>query len=164
VLIRDIAPADHQACIAINNATVPAMNSQDSASFAELVRASAYARVAVDADGVTGFLLALGPGAQYGSPNYRWFSERYEAFLYVDRIAIHERARRRRIGSALYDDLAIFARGRAPCILAEINREPPNPESAVFHERHGFQQVGELRHTYAGAHAEMVVMLRRPVP
>jgi predicted GNAT superfamily acetyltransferase len=164
VRIRDITPDDYPAIVALNNATVPAMNEQSVDSLRWLVEHATYARVVEDADGVAAFLLGLERGTGYSSPNYRWFSERFDNFLYVDRIAVAGRARRKRLGSALYDDIAAFARGRWPCILAEINVEPPNPETVAFHERHGFERVGELRHTYDGAHAQLVAMLRRPVP
>ena len=162
-LIRDITPADYAAIVAINNATVPAMNEQDIESLRWLVEHATYARVALDERGIAAFLLGLERGTGYNSPNYRWFSERFDSFLYVDRIAVAERARRRGLGSALYADMATFALGRWPCILAEINLQPPNPETVAFHQRHGFEHVGELRHTYAGAHAEMVEMLRKPL-
>jgi predicted GNAT superfamily acetyltransferase len=161
--IRDIVPADYDAIVAINNATVPAMNEQNVDSLRWLVEHATYARVVTDREGVAAFLLGLERGTGYRSPNYRWFSERFESFLYVDRIAVASRARRLGLGSALYDDMATFARGRWPCILAEINLEPPNPETVAFHERHGFVRVGELRHAYEGAHAQAVAMLRRPL-
>jgi predicted GNAT superfamily acetyltransferase len=162
--IRDIDPTDYPGIVEINNATFPAMNKQDAESLRWLVEHSAYSRVVADADGTAAFLLGLERGTGYKSPNYRWFCERFDSFLYVDRIAVAERARRRGLGSLLYDDMAEFARGRWPCILAEINVEPPNPETAAFHARHGFVSVGELRHDYDGAHAQVVQMLRRDVP
>lgn len=161
--IRDITPDDYAAIVAINNATVPAMNEQNLESLRWLVEHATYARVVVDEVGIAAFLLGLERGTGYRSLNYRWFSERFDSFLYVDRIAVAERARRRGLGSLLYDDMAEFARGRWPCILAEINVEPPNPETVAFHKRHGFEHVGQLRHTYEGAHAEVVEMLRRPL-
>lgn len=162
--LRDIVPADIPEIVAINNATVPAMNEQQVETMQWLVDHATYARVAFDDQGVLAFLLGLERGTPYKSLNYRWFSDRYESFLYVDRIAVAERGRRMGVGSALYDDMAAFARGRWNCILAEINLDPPNPESIEFHARHGFESVGELRHTYAGAHANVVQMLRRPIP
>jgi predicted GNAT superfamily acetyltransferase len=162
--IRDITPADYAAIVAINNATVPAMNEQNIETLGWLAEHATYARVAEDDEGVAAFLLGLERGTGYTSPNYRWFCERFDSFLYVDRIAVAERARRSGLGSALYDDMAAFARGRWPCILAEINVVPPNPETAAFHKRHGFERVGELGHTYAGAHAAVVEMLRKSLP
>ena len=159
--IRDIVPADYEVIVAINNATVPAMNEQNVESLRWLVEHATYARVVEDPDGVAAFLLGLERGTGYRSPNYHWFSERYDRFLYVDRIAVASRARRLKYGSALYDDMASFARGRWPCILAEINLEPPNPETAAFHNRHGFVRIGELRHDYEAAHAQVVAMLMK---
>jgi predicted GNAT superfamily acetyltransferase len=159
--IRDITPADYDVIVAINNATVPAMNEQNVESLRWLVEHATYSRVAMDNEGVAAFLLGLERDTGYASPNYRWFSDRFERFLYVDRIAVAARARRLGLGSALYDDMASFARGRWPCILAEINVEPPNPETVAFHQRHGFESVGTLRHEYEGAHAQLVEMLRR---
>jgi len=163
VQIRDITPDDYETIVAINNATVPAMNEQNVASLRWLVEHATYARVLVDHEGIAAFLLGLERGTGYRSLNYQWFSERFDRFLYVDRIAVARRARRLGFGSALYDDMASFARGRWPCILAEINLVPPNPETVEFHKRHGFEHGGELRHTYKGAHAEVVAMLRKPL-
>jgi uncharacterized protein len=159
--IRDITPPDYAEIVAINNATVPAMNEQNLETLQWLVEHATYARVVTDSEGIAAFLLGLERGTGYPSLNYKWFSERFESFLYVDRIAVAARARRRGLGSRLYDDMASFARGRWPCILAEINLDPPNPETVAFHKRHGFEHVGELRHEYSGAHAHVVEMLRR---
>lgn len=161
--IRDFAPGDAPAVLAINNAAVPAMNVLDGPALEWLVGHAAHARVAEDDRGVAGVLLCLGEGAGYDSDNYRWFSARFRGFVYVDRIAVAERARSRGAGAALYDDLAQRARGRWHWILAEVNAEPPNPRSLAFHERHGFVRVGRVRHTYPGAHASLVTMLARPV-
>jgi predicted GNAT superfamily acetyltransferase len=161
--IRDVAPADLPAMLGINNAAVPAMNTLDPADLAWLVDHAGYARVA-EADGeIIGFLIALPPGTQYASANYRWFGERYASFLYIDRVAIAAPARGRGIGSAMYADLSRVAAGRYECLLAEVNAEPPNPESVRFHERNGFIHVGELEHHYDGAHASRVLMMRRPL-
>jgi predicted GNAT superfamily acetyltransferase len=163
VSLREAVQADQAAILTINNAAVPAMNELDLPRLDWLMRHAAYARVAVDADGIAAFLIGLPPGIGYDSANYRWFSERYRDFLYIDRIAVASRARRLGVGSALYDDIAEFARGRWSCLLAEVNRNPPNPVSIVFHERHGFVTVGALEHTSEGAHSKAVIMLRRTI-
>ena len=91
-----------------------------------------------------GFLIALTPEADYGSPNFLWFREREASFLYVDRIAVEASARRAGAGRRLYDDL--FARARAagvPQVTCEVNLEPRNDVSLAFHESLGFRPVGE---------------------
>ncbi|MCB0964863.1 MAG: hypothetical protein KDA98_16425, partial [Acidimicrobiales bacterium] len=44
---------------------------------------------AAEVDGAfAGFVLVLGPGHDYDSDNYRWFSERWDDFWYLDRVAV----------------------------------------------------------------------------
>jgi len=160
--IRELAWSDYAAVLAINNAAVPAMNALDAAALAWLVTNASYARVSESAGTVHAFLIGLPPGTGYQSVNYQWFSERYADFLYVDRIAVADGARRMGHGSALYDDLATFAADKWPRIVAEVNLDPPNPGSVAFHERHSFIGVGELPHAYEGAHAKRVMLMERP--
>jgi predicted GNAT superfamily acetyltransferase len=162
--IRAATPSDFAAILAINNAAVPAMNSQDAASLERLVGHAVYLRVVEDELGVAAFLIGMPPRTQYESSNYRWFCDRFAEFLYIDRIAVAARAQRAGLGSLLYADMVDFARGRWPCLVAEVNSDPPNPGSVAFHERHGFTKVGELHHTYEGAHAASVTMLRLEIP
>ncbi len=159
--VREAVRADQPEMLVINNAAVPAMNELTAEQLDWLMRHAACARVAEGPDGIMAFLIGLPPGVAYDSPNYRWFAERYRDFLYIDRIAVAATARRRGIGSALYDDVVRFAQGRWPCLLAEVNREPPNPVSVVFHERHGFVTVGALQQVSEGAPHKAVVMLYR---
>ncbi|MGE3165501.1 MAG: GNAT family N-acetyltransferase [Planctomycetota bacterium] len=90
-----------------------------------------------------GFMIALDPAADYGSENFRWFRDRYDHFVYVDRLAVSEAARRRGVGRALYRDLAEFAAERAPFVTCEVNLRPPNPTSLAFHHTLGFREVGQ---------------------
>jgi predicted GNAT superfamily acetyltransferase len=72
-----------------------------------------------------------------------WFRNRFDRFLYVDRIVVDPAARGRGVARALYGHA--FAEARAagrPRVVAEVNRVPPNPGSDAFHERLGFAQVG----------------------
>jgi hypothetical protein len=158
---RDYRPADFDAVWALNQANDPAVNALPRDRFAWIVARAWYHRVTEDARGITGFLLVLPPGVRdYWSENYGWFSARYDAFAYVDRIAVEARARGAGVGSALYDDLAATASGTWPCILCEVNLDPPNPVSLAFHQRHGFTEVGRQQ-TEGGT--KTVVMLRRPL-
>lgn len=90
------------------------------------------------------FLMALREGAdRYDSENYRWFSAKYDAFLYVDRIVIAEPYRHLGIGSKLYQ--AVFAHAQAinvPFVTCEVDTIPYNEISLNFHKKMGFREVG----------------------
>ena len=94
-------------------------------------------------DSTAGFLIAFDQTATYDSPNYLWFRERLDRFVYVDRVVVAADQRGRGVARALYEDL--FARaieaghGRIVC---EVNLVPPNPGSDAFHDRLGFKELG----------------------
>ncbi len=142
-MIRPAEPRDFSAILALNAAWVHFTSPLDEAALVELHRQAAYHRVAEVAGSLVGFLLAVGPGQPYESPNYRWFAARTEDFLYIDRVVVSGEHQGRGVGRALYDDVIAWARrhgvGRLVC---EVNAEPPNPVSDAFHARFGFVEVG----------------------
>ena len=142
--VRDAVASDHAAVLALNNAAAPHVNELSAEMFAWIVSHADYFRVAEDADGLAGFVIALRPGHEYWSLNYRWFAAQGGDFLYLDRIVVADRARGTGVGRALYDDIDRFASGRWPRITLEVNLLPPNPVSLAFHERLGFRRVGVL--------------------
>ncbi len=108
-------------------------------------------------DTLMGFVLCLPPATRYASLNYAWFNQRYDAFVYVDRIAVGEAYRDQKIGSVLYQEVIAQAQAQGCPVAAEVNLEPPNPGSLRFHERLGFEQVGILSH---GSKRVTMVMLQ----
>jgi predicted GNAT superfamily acetyltransferase len=144
-VVRDAGAGDAEllAVLAINNAAVPNVNAVTREVLERILGLASYFRVAVDAEGVAGFVICIPSGTEYWSGNYRWFTERYPAFLYLDRVVVAERVRGQGVGAALYDDLHAFAAGRWPRVTLEVNLEPPNPGSVRFHERIGYSRVGE---------------------
>lgn len=149
-MIRDATPADFDAILGLNAESVHFLSPLTREKLEFLHAHAAYHRVACEDGGVAAFLLALREGAPYGSPNYRWFADRYPRFLYIDRVVVDAAFQGRRLGSLLYDDLFAHARSIAvPRVTCEFDIEPPNPVSARFHARFGFQEVG--RQDVAGA-------------
>ena len=142
--IRPVADADLEALAGLNNGAVPAVNALTVPDLARFAATAPHFRVAVVVeDGPVGLMIALGPGADYDSLNYRWFADRYDAFLYVDRIVVDPAARSGGIGAALYRDLEAVARAAGvPRLACEVNLRPPNERSLRFHERLGFRGVG----------------------
>jgi uncharacterized protein len=133
-------PALRAALLTINNLSATETSPLDAAKFACMIEA---ARVATVAGGGAAFLLAFDQTADYDSPNYLWFRERFERFLYIDRVIVDAAHRRFGFGRALYDDLfrraGELAHRRIAC---EVNMLPPNPVSDAFHARLGFAEIG----------------------
>lgn len=148
----------------INNAAVPAVGELDRAGLDRLVAQSIQALAAVDTDSgaLAGFCLVLGPGAEYASVNYRWFAERYERYVYLDRIAIDPAWHGRGLGRELYDHVqaAAVETGDADWFCLEVNLRPRNDPSLAFHERLGFTEVGQQETPYGA----LVSLQTRPVP
>ena len=100
--------------------------------------------MADDEGTLAGLLVVFGPGASYGSANYRWVSERYASFRYVDRIIVHAAYKRRGLGSQFYAALEDHAKAQhAKRLLCEVNLLPPNPQSLAFHAGAGWRPAGD---------------------
>ena len=162
MLIRDYRPADLDAVHVINEAEVPAVGTVTPEQLAHIASESSVALVAEIDGTVAGFCLVLAPGADYGSSNYAWFAERYDEFVYLDRIAISPTFQRRGLGRALYAEVERLAPERcpsAPHFLLEVNLRPRNDQSLAFHDQLGFVEVGR-RDTDDGV---TVSMLAKPL-
>ena len=143
-VVRAAAPSDLDDLLALNEAWVPHVGPLDVPGATGLLESAERALVVRGPDGdLLGFVVVLGAGADYGSPNYRWFAQRHERFTYVDRIAVSSSARRQGIGQLLYREVARHAAGcGSPVVCAEVNLDPPNPDSLAFHTGMGFEPVG----------------------
>ena len=140
MLITKITPDDYEEVLALNEASVPHVNSIDRSELAWFHDNAAFLNV-VHVDGrLAGFMIGLRPGTAYESVNYRWFCAHYDDFAYIDRIAVADWARRRGIAEALYAEFAT-TQSDAPVMTCEVNLRPPNEGSMRFHERMGFRQV-----------------------
>ncbi len=145
VVIRSIEPTDLDRILQINEANVPEVGSVDGERMAFIVAESPIALVADIGDDVVGFCLVLASDSTYDSVNYRWFTQRYDAFMYLDRVAVDSSARGRGVGSALYGevDRQMAAIDGADHLALEVNVDPPNKVSLAFHARLGFSEVGQ---------------------
>lgn len=141
--IRAAEVGDLERLHAINRAAVPGVGPVSRDELARLMAISPLTLVALSNDAVAGFLLCLTEGADYSSRNYKWISERYQAFAYCDRIAIAPEARGLGLGERLYRSVWQWFAGKRSVLLCEVNLEPANPGSLRFHERLGFTAVGE---------------------
>lgn len=141
--IRPVTPDDFAEILALNLESEALLSPMDRSRLAALDGEAAYHRVATDEAGVAAFLMAFREGAIYDSPNYRWFCERYDRFLYVDRVAVSRTRQGRGLGAALYADLFETARMQGiPRIVCEYYSVPLNEASQRFHTKFGFAEVG----------------------
>jgi uncharacterized protein len=150
--LREATDADQPALLELNQDSVQELSPLD-AERLRYILALAHRSVVVERDGeVLAFAIAIAPGTDYDSRNYARLSERFERFLYLDRIAVAAGARRQGLGAMLYDALEDAARpfGRMVC---DVNVQPPNEPSLAFHAARGYQPLEEL------AHAEKKVVL-----
>lgn len=138
----DIADSDLADILALNEASVPHVGRIDMDAMRWFARHAEYFRIVRLDQRLAGFLIGLGPGLDYASPNYRWFARRHTYFGYVDRVAVAPEARRLGVASLLYRDYAARLRGHVPVMTCEVNLRPPNESSMTYHKRHGFRQVG----------------------
>ncbi len=139
--LRPITPADHDQVLALNERNVELLAPLDEARLLELL-VVADSAAAIDEDGAfAGFVLTFTAGAAYDGENFRWFSERFENFCYLDRVVIHEDFRRRGLGTRVYDEIESTC-GR-PLLALEVNLDPPNHASLAFHRARHFTEVGQ---------------------
>jgi predicted GNAT superfamily acetyltransferase len=146
VRLRSATTADFDAILSLNEESVTALSPLTRVRLAALHAGAALHLVMEDGARVIAFLLALREGTAYDSPNYRWFAQRYERFLYVDRVVVSTAARGRGVGARLYEALFEFAATQSVgLVTCEYDVEPPNPASERFHARFGFSEVGRQR-------------------
>ena len=146
VAIRDVDLDDLPDVLALNERSVPSMNSLTMERMRWFADTAAYFRVAESSGSIAGFLICMAPEAPYRSPNFLWLQERYRDFLYIDRVAVSAQFRRRGIAGTLYRDAAATDSSRFRMLACEVNLRPRNPESLRFHERYGFEPVGTQDH------------------
>lgn len=99
----------------------------------------------LEVDGsVEAFVLALREGQEYDSINYSWFASHYDKFIYIDRVVVSIKMQGKGFGRSLYQSVFNHAKETdVSYVAAEIDINPPNPGSLIFHEKFGFEEVGK---------------------
>ncbi|MBL8542754.1 MAG: GNAT family N-acetyltransferase [Hyphomonadaceae bacterium] len=138
---RDLSEADYDWVLALSARHEVETGKLDRAKLSAMHRAAYWAAVIGERGG---YLLTFDQDGAYDSPNFLWFKARYPRFAYVDRIVVDPALRQSGFGRAFYEALFARARGDGHAIVTcEVNFDPPNPVSDAFHERLGFQEVGQ---------------------
>lgn len=138
--IVPLATFDLTVLLELNNEHAAETSLLETWRLAELIGEACYGRGVAPAKA---FLLAFDAAANYESPNFVWFRERYQKFVYIDRVIVAKDSRRQGLAAALYQDLFDWARAAGYGLVGcEVNQEPPNPGSDAFHEVMGFLPAG----------------------
>ena len=154
--IRQLEHNDVAAAWQINEEGLPGTGQVSHEEMADLLSLSELAVGVFEDNQLRGFVLCLLPKTRYGSLNYAWFNQRYEEFLYVDRVAVAELHRDREIGTLLYRHVIEYAEQLACPVAAEVSLKPPNPGSIRFHHRHDFTEIG----TFEQSEKAVTMMMR----
>ena len=127
--------------VALNNAHAADLSWKSPEDFALLLNAASHVRA--EPQGLA-LIVAMHEGCIYDNPNFAWHARRFQRFYYIDRVVVSGGARGRGLARQLYDDLETVARAEGrQRLVCEINAEPPNPQSDAFHQKLGFEPVGE---------------------
>lgn len=157
-LLRPIEPHDVALVLAWNQADVDLLAPLDAEGLVALQDEADTAAVILLAGEPAGFVVTFASGATYGSANYRWFSQRHEEFVYLDRIVLVPFARRQGLGTMVYDALEADAAERVSVFCLEVNTVPPNEPSLAFHAQRGYREVGRQH-----ANGHEVALLEKPL-
>jgi len=140
--IQDIKLEEIDGLLNLNNAHAQETSLLDESGMYALLRMAFYSRGIKN--GSLAVLIALDQSAPYDNPNFNWFKQRYNTFIYIDRVIVSESSRGLGLATKLYRDLATKAVDAGhDRIVCEVNRVPPNPGSDAFHLAMGFVTVGE---------------------
>ena len=140
IVVRTFESDASAVLLHLNNAHAEDLSPLSAATMMRVVDHAFFAGRIGEADA---FLIALDQDADYDSPNFLWFREQFERFVYVDRIAVAPAARGRGLAKALY--AALIAEAHAAGhdrVVCEVNAEPPNPASDGLHAALGFVAAG----------------------
>jgi predicted GNAT superfamily acetyltransferase len=143
IILRPATSADYNVIHAINEDAAPAVSNITMDELRVLAEMCCDFTVVIAEGHLAGFMMAMQQGQPYESINYRWFSDRCQEFVYVDRLAVSPAFKGRGIGRALYANIESFARWVAPVLTCEVNVIPRNEDSLTFHAKLGFVEVGQ---------------------
>jgi hypothetical protein len=143
MILREYTSNDLERILELNEALVHFLSPLTREKLENLVKQCDFS-YAVEIKGkVEAFILALSENKAYDSVNYQWFSNKYDRFLYIDRVVVSKDFQSQGIGQLMYKDIMNKAKEKNyPFLLAEIDVEPANPKSLSFHEKFGFKEVG----------------------
>jgi len=144
-IVRNIASTDVTRVLEINNANTPGVSELTLSELETDIKNCLHALAIDNEHGeVCAFCITFAADAPDAGANHQWFADRYESFVYLDRIAIDSNHQNRGLGALLYQTVErhMLDSTEPSLLCCEVNLEPPNPGSLRFHKRIGFTEVG----------------------
>ena len=144
IKIRKFEINDYDRILQLNEESVHFLSPLTKEKLESIISQSELLNV-IEVNGIVeAFALTLREGKEYDSVNYLWFANHYDKFLYIDRVVVSLKMQGKGLGKRLYQSVFNHAKETAvPYIAAEIDINPPNPGSLIFHEKFGFGEVGK---------------------
>ena len=128
----------------LNQENTPEVGSiDDIESFSKLIELSSTSLLAEYENQIIGFIICFRENSIYGSENYKFFNNKKNKFIYIDRVVIKTGFRRMGFGAHIYRLLDELASKDLLPICCEVNSFPKNEISLNFHAKTGFVEVGE---------------------
>lgn len=128
----------------LNQENTPEVGSlNDAESFRKLLELSSTSLLIEYKNQVIGFMICFRENSVYGSENYKFFNDKKEKFIYIDRVVIKSGFRRMGFGTEIYKHIDEVASKNFLPICCEVNSMPRNEISINFHIKNGFTEVGE---------------------
>ncbi len=144
MIIRNAEEKDYPEILVLNEADVEMLSPMDDEKIRKMSEMLDLFQV-IEIDGeVAAFQMVFREKLPYWSKRYAWLCDHVDEFLYVDRIVVGEKYRKRGLGLKLYDEVIVHAKKTGvPNIVAEIDIAPEyNTQSINFHNKVGFHEIG----------------------
>jgi uncharacterized protein len=142
IIIRNPKLSDMSEIVAINSSCIPYVDYRDISYFENSINNTNYYFVAECDNKVSGFIIAYDEKQNCDSENYRYFNKIFSDFIYVDRIVVNEKYHGLNIGTQLYKNIGSIS-GNIKRLTCEVNTNPPNKPSILFHQKIGFKEIDE---------------------
>ena len=141
-MIRTLRTTDLELIHKWNQSTVPKVNSLTFEEFRLQSVNCTYSYIQCSTNSMpVGFIFLYDEKTEYDSLNYSYFKNRYQKFLYVDRIIIAGEHQKKGYGQQLYD--FVIDTHNPDIFCCEVNITPPNRQSLSFHHKYGFKEIGQ---------------------
>ena len=132
-----------KAIYTLNQTNAPEVGFLDSLDYLKELLEKSYMNFCVRNDNeIIGLMVCFREGSDYSSKNYKFFKDNENHFLYIDRIVVKEKYRRKGIANHLYSVIEEIATELGLPLCCEVNILPENKPSIEFHKKLGFIDIG----------------------